>query len=295
LSPEEFHNTRQTVLTASGRIAFAERGSGPAALFIHGFPVNGYHWRHQLDALGSLRRCIAPDLMGLGYSEVLPERGLEFDAQAQMLIELLDALGVDEVDLVGNDSGGAIAQMLATTIPGRIRTLTLTNCDTNGNWPPPAFIPIQQIAKAGQLGKTFTAFAANLELAQSPSGLGSVFEFPDRLTNELVNVYLGPLTASPERQAQVDRYALAIDEKLFGQLPERLKTFEKPTMIVWGDADPFFDAEGDGKWAYWLRDTIPGVNRVSILKGGKLFFPEERPEEFCRLLSEHWRADAPSM
>ena len=286
MTPGQFTALRATIATPSGRIAYVERGEGPVALFIHGVPLNGYHWRAQLEALSDIRRCVAPDLMGLGASEIETGQPVDFDTQATMLLQLLDALAVDRVDLVGNDSGGAISQILATRAPERIRSLTLTNCDTHGNWPPPAFAPILGLAKAGKLGQTFAAFLADTELARSPGGLGVAFEFPERLTAELLEVYLGPLTRSPKRMDELNAYVAAIETPPTRALLEDLKRFDKPTLIVWGDADPFFGAE----WGRRLGETIPGTRKVEVLAGARLFFPEERPDALNALLREHWLA-----
>src|SRR5689334_23295138 len=124
-----FHANRRYVEVRSGRIAFVEQGDGPAALFVHGVPLNGYHWRHVVARVRHRRRCIAIDLMGLGYSEIAPAQDVSFPAQATMIAEVLDALGIDKVDLVGNDSGGAIAQIFAAHYPKRLNSLVLTNCD----------------------------------------------------------------------------------------------------------------------------------------------------------------------
>src|SRR5262245_57171929 len=83
-----------------GRIAYVDRGNGPGALFLHGFPVNGYQWRGALDRLSRHRRCIVPDFMGLGYSEPLPGQDLRAGAQTDMVVALLDRLGVQTVDVV---------------------------------------------------------------------------------------------------------------------------------------------------------------------------------------------------
>jgi len=286
MNPHEFHTLRKTVDTPSGQIAFVEKGDGPVALFVHGVPLNGYHWRHAVEGLCDLRRCIAPDLMGLGYSEVGPDQNLDFAAQAQMLLEFLDALGVDTVDLVGNDSGGAVAQILATNAPDRIRSLTLTNCDTHDNWPPAAFMPIVNLGKAGRFGDALAGLLAHPEVARSPQGLGVGFEFPEKLTEEVLAVYLTPVTASDQRRSQVSRYVALQDCAQTVRIEDRLKVFDKPTLIVWADSDVFFPV----RWAHWLAQTIPGTRRVEILKGAKLFFPEERPDVFCCLVREHWQA-----
>ena len=70
-----FHASRRFAEVKSGRIAYFERGQGPVALFIHGVPINGYHWRHVIDRVQHQRRCIAIDLMGLGYTEIAPDAG----------------------------------------------------------------------------------------------------------------------------------------------------------------------------------------------------------------------------
>ncbi|HWF69382.1 MAG TPA: alpha/beta fold hydrolase, partial [Mycobacterium sp.] len=127
--------------TPSGRIAYVEAGSGPVTLFVHGVLVNKHLWRHQLNALSDIRRCIAVDLLAHGDTEITPEQDVSVTTNADMLAEVLDALQIDQVDLVGNDSGGGICQIFAARHPDRIRTLTLTNCDTHDNWPPEAFKP----------------------------------------------------------------------------------------------------------------------------------------------------------
>jgi pimeloyl-ACP methyl ester carboxylesterase len=289
MTPHEFAARRQKLKTDFGNISYVENGAGPAALFIHGIPMNGYHWRHQIEALGDIRRCIAPDSMGLGYSEVSPDQSLSFESQALMLIDFMDRLAVQDVDLVGNDSGGAIAQILATRIPHRIRSLTLTNCDAHDNWPPAAFMPLVERARAGQLGQTFAALLANPDAARSRQGLGVAFQFPERLTDEVLDVYLGPIAASRERQSLVDTYAAVMDCGQTLRIHEALKVFDKPTLVVWGDDDVFFPE----RWAHWLKETIPGVRELKILRGARLFFPEERSDDLNALLRAHWSVAAP--
>jgi pimeloyl-ACP methyl ester carboxylesterase len=286
MTPEQFHALRKTVDVPSGRIAYIERGEGPAALFVHGVPLNGYHWRHAIAGLSDIRRCIAPDMMGLGHTEVSPEQPLDFDAQARMLIEFLDALGIAELDLVGNDSGGGIAQILATNAPSRIRSLTLTNCDTHDNWPPAAFMPIVELGKAGRFGDTLAGLLASTAAARSPAGLGVAFEFPERLSDDVIAVYLQPITATPQRKAQISKYVAVQDNVQTVRIEDKLKAFDKPTLILWADKDVFFAAE----WAQWLAKTIPGTRKVEILEGARLFFPEERPDIFCAAVREHWSA-----
>jgi pimeloyl-ACP methyl ester carboxylesterase len=133
--------TRHSVPTPSGRISYIEQGEGPVALFVHGVLLNSHLWRHQLAHLSDVRRCIAVDLLAHGDTEIAPDHDVSVTANAHMLREFLDALHIEQVDLVGNDSGGGIAQIFAATHPERIRSLTLTDCDAHDNWPPEAFKP----------------------------------------------------------------------------------------------------------------------------------------------------------
>ena len=106
--------------TPSGRIAYLEQGQGPVALFVHGVLLNSHLWRHQLAHLSDMRRCIAVDLLAHGDTEITPDQDISVTANARMLAEFLDALSIDQVDLVGNDSGGGIAQIFAASYPHRL-------------------------------------------------------------------------------------------------------------------------------------------------------------------------------
>jgi pimeloyl-ACP methyl ester carboxylesterase len=111
MSGHEFFAGQCQVDTPSGSVSYVERGSGPVALFVHGVLLNGYLWRHQLAQLGDLRRCIAVDLMAHGSTEISATQDVSATANAHMLAQFLDALKIDQVDLVGNDSGGGICQI----------------------------------------------------------------------------------------------------------------------------------------------------------------------------------------
>ena len=111
--------TTNVVETPSGRISYASAGSGPVALFVHGVLLNKHLWRRQFAAPSEIRRCIAVDLLAHGDTEIAPDQDVSVTANAQMLREVLDALQIDQVDLVGNDSGGGIAQIFAALNPER--------------------------------------------------------------------------------------------------------------------------------------------------------------------------------
>jgi len=279
--------TLKTVRTPSGNIAYAEQGQGPVALFVHGVLLNNHLWRHQLAHLSDIRRCIAPDLLAHGETEVTPGGDVSVTANADMLLQLLDALKIDQVDLVGNDSGGGIAQIFAANHPGRVRSLTLTDCDTHDNWPPEAFKPFLAMAAAGGLGDALGAMLADKSVYRSPGALGPAYEDPAKVSDADIETYLRPLMRNDQRLADFRRFLAAFDNKHTRAIEGGLKKLGVPTQIVWGTDDVYFDAQ----WGRWLAKTIPGTRRLVELTGARIFFPEERWAEFNRELRGFWQAE----
>ena len=283
MSGQQNPTTTHSAETPSGRVSYASTGSGPAALFVHGVLVNKHLWRHQMAALPDIRRCIAVDLLAHGDTEIDPNQDVSVTANAHMLREFLDALRIDQVDLVGNDSGGGIAQIFAALNPERVRTLTLTDCDVHDNWPPEAFRPFVDMVKAGGLRATLDALLADKAAFRSPGALGPAYERPEAVTDEDIEAYLRPLVRSDQRTRDLERFVVAFDNKHTRAIEPQLRRLQAPTLIVWGTDDVYFPV----KWAHWLAETISGAKAPVELKGARLFFPEERAGEFNRLLREH--------
>jgi pimeloyl-ACP methyl ester carboxylesterase len=275
----------RSVQTASGRISYTEQGTGPVALFVHGVLLNGYLWRHQLADLSDIRRCIAVDLLAHGDTEIAPDQDVSVTANAKMLKEFLDALKIDQVDLVGNDSGGGIAQIFAALYPERVRSLTLTDCDTHDNWPPEAFKPFLAMAAAGGLRGTLETMLSDKSVYRSPQALGPAYEHPEQVSDDSIEKYLRPLVRTEQRTRDLQRFLAAFDNKHTLAIEDRLKTLKAPTLIVWGTDDVYFDV----KWSHWLAENIPGTQRRVEFKGARIFFPEERWEEFDKELRSHWQ------
>jgi pimeloyl-ACP methyl ester carboxylesterase len=275
---------QRSVQTASGRISYTEQGIGPVALFVHGVLLNGYLWRHQLADLSDIRRCIALDLLAHGDTEIAPGQDVSVTANAKMLKEFLDALKIDQVDLVGNDSGGGIAQIFAALYPERVRSLTLTDCDTHDNWPPEAFKAFLAMAAGGGLRGALDAMLSDKSVYRSPQALGPAYEHPEQLSDDSIEKYLRPLVRTEQRTRDLQRFLAAFDSKHTLAVEARLKTLKAPTLIVWGTDDVYFDVQ----WSNWLADNIPGTRRRVEFKGARIFFPEERWEEFNKELRAHW-------
>lgn len=285
-----FHASRRFAHVKSGRIAFFEKGQGPTALFVHGVPLNGYHWRHVIDRLQHRRRCIAIDLMGLGHSEIAPSQEISFTAQAHMVAEVIDALGIEQIDLIGNNSGGAVAQIFAAHYPNRLTSLVLTNCDVHDGWPPPQVLPLIERARNGTLASIFQPMVDRPDLARERYAKGESvplfrsYADPGILTDQIIRLYLQPLLSSQERVEAFQRYWLGFDNAQTVAIHFALKALQVPTLIVWGLKDIFFDK----KWAYWLKDTIPGARRVVEIEDARLFFPEDRPNAIATSVLQFW-------
>ena len=282
-----FSSPVRTVTTASGTITYAEAGSGPApvAVFVHGVFLHHGLWAAQLAALSDVRRCLAPDLLAHGGSALATAGGepLDLRTQARMIIDFLDALGVYQADLVGNDTGGAICQLAAVMAPDRFRSLTLTNCDVHDNWPPPPFMPIVDLARQGVMATVLPALAG--DVSQVRSGVGGSFEHPEAVPDEVLLSFFAPFT-DQDRAAAVQAYVAGMDSAVTVAIRDDLAKLTVPAQMVWGTGDEFFALS----WAQWLADTIPGAQRIVEVDGAKLFFPMERPDELNRPLRELWTA-----
>ena len=284
---QELDTHRHTVRTRSGEISYIDIGTGPAALFVHGISTNAHLWRNVIGGLAGQRRCIAVDLPLHGHSPVTAGQDLSIAALAAGLDDFCDALGLTGIDLVANDTGGAIAQIFAARSPQRLATLTLTNCDTGDNLPPEAFKPMVELAAAGNLAPSAVALFGDLDNAAQVA-FGSAYEHLDRVDPAVIRSYLEPCFGTMERARQFERLLTALDADDLIAVTPQLRELTVPTLVVWGTGDTFFDVS----WAYWLRDTIPGATRVVTVDGARLFFPEERPMDLLPHLEQHWAAAA---
>ena len=272
----------RTVPTRSGEMACVDVGEGRVALFVHGIATSGHLWRNVIGELEGERRCIAIDLPLHGATP--PRDDYSLPALAESIEDFCDALGLTGVDLIANDTGGAVAQVFAARHPGRLRTLTLTNCDVHDNLPPEAFKPIVELAERGEMPATAAAIMADLEVGRAAIAAG--YEHPEKLDEETLRAYFTPVAGTPERARSFARFLTSLRAEDLVAAEPALRALTVPTLVAWGTDDTFFELD----WAYRLRDTIPGVTRVVEIEGGRLFFPEERAADLVPHLRRHWDA-----
>jgi pimeloyl-ACP methyl ester carboxylesterase len=293
LDASAFHSARRYARTPFGNIAYVERGTGDAALFLHGFPLNGFQWRGALERLSPYRRCIAPDFLGMGYTQVREGQGVGPHAQVAMLLSLLDSLGIASVDLVANDSGGAVAQLLLAAHPQRVRTLLLTNCDTAIESPPAALLPVIELAKQGKfVDQWLGAWWNDKTLARSPEGIGGMcYADPGHPTDEAIDTYFGPLLATGKRKDLAHAYATELERNHLVDIEAQLERSTTPVRVLWGMADTIFSPNN----AAYLDHAFGGSRGVRRLQGSKLFWPEERPDVIAEEARALWNAWAPQV
>ena len=267
----------------AGEVAYVDRGEGPAALFLHGFPLSSFQWRDVIELSSGRRRCVAADFLGLGRSRVAAGQAVTPDAQVAMLVSLMDYLRIAIADVVANDSGGAVAQLLAVTHPQRVRTLLLTNCDVEPDSPPPALLPVIELARKGTYAdERLVPWVNAPDLARSANGLGGLcYSKPGYPSNAAIQQYLAPLVQSPQRKALVNRYTIGLSPNPLAGIEAKLRHCRAPTRVVWGMADTIFNTSNPD----YLSALLPEFRGIRRVSSGKLFFPEEYPEIVA---SEAW-------
>jgi pimeloyl-ACP methyl ester carboxylesterase len=280
-----FRAARRFADLSFGRIAYVERGSGPAtALFLHGAPLNSFQWRGAIERLSPYRRCIAPDFMGLGYSEVPAGQSLAAGAQADMLGALLDKLGAGTVDIVASDSGGAVAQLFLLRFPQRVRSLMLTNCDIEPHSPPKEIAPVLEMARKGTLADDTAKWLTDKAMARATFG-AAVFHNPAQLTDEIIEYYAAPLVSSPLRRTQYHEFHNALSPNPLAGVEAKLRRSMAPVRMVWGASDTIFTMAD----AHYLDQLFPRSQGIRAIPEGKLFFQEEYPDVIAEEARKLWQ------
>lgn len=282
----EFDKHREQVDTESGPVGYLDVGSGRPALFVHGVGTSGLLWRNVVGMLREERRCIAVDLPLHGRTPARPGQDLSLTGLAKVVEDFCAALDLSDVDLVANDTGGAVAQIVAAHQAHRLATFTLTNCETQGNVPPKAFKAMVLLARVGLLTPMFGPRQLRDLRAVRKRMYAKGYQDIEKLPLDVVRDYLQPLLGTKELARQSQRWIASLHNRDLVAIEPALKKLTVPTQMVWGTDDIFFDL----RYAHWLRDTIPGATRVATIDGGRIFFPDERAADLVTELRTHWAA-----
>jgi pimeloyl-ACP methyl ester carboxylesterase len=203
-----------------------------------------------------------------------------------MITALLDGLSIPKVDLIANDSGGAIAQLFMTRHRERVRTALLTNCDVEINSPPAALLPVIDLARGGLYPDLWLEpWLHHKDVARSVNGLGGMcYSDPKQPTDAALDQYLEPLVSSTARKELVNRYAVSLAPNPLQGIESELRQCTVPTRIVWGMSDNIFST----KKPDYLYSILPQMMGITRLRTAKLFFPEERPDIIAREARNLW-------
>ena len=224
--------------------------------------------------------------MGLGFTDVPLGTSLAPRNQARMLLELMDGYGVADFDLIANDSGTPIAQILMAEARDRVRSALLTNGDVHSNSPSAALLPAIEAARARQLEHLIRTHLQDASFASSEAGLGRIcFGDPAHLSGPLMQLYFEQLLSSPVRIKQFQQYGVEFSPNPLPALREALHRYPNRVAMLWGDRDIHFATE----WAFWLDGLFLKSQGVEIVEGGKLFFTEEAPERVAAAARRLWR------
>lgn len=254
-----------------------EQASGPPVVFVHGFLVNGTLWEKTADALAAAGvRSYAPDWplgahpLALGSGADQSPRGV-----ARQVLSFIEALELDDVTLVGNDTGGAICQFLLDTDASRIGRLVLTNCDAFDTFPPRPFDLLFKGFRSARAIRGLMAPMRATAVRHSPAGFGLLVNKP--LDAQQTRAWVEPCLTDAGVREDVARFARAVDPQDLLAVSNRLGRFEGPALLVWGTADRFFKLDFGRR----LRDVLADARLIEIA-GGRTFIPHDEPTRLAQ-------------
>lgn len=261
-------------------IRYREIGQGPPIVFVHGLLTSGTLWRHVAADLSASYRCIVPDWpLGSHLAPIHADADVSPRGVARMVAAFLDALDLRDVTLVGNDTGGAIAQLVAAGNPARLGRLVLTPSDTFEHFFPPLFRPLQYIARIpGALYLGVRALGLR-PLRRLPIAYGWLAKRP--IPRGIVDGWLRPAQTRPATRRDVNRFLRAIDPADTLDAAARLPAFRRPVLLAWATEDRVFPIEH----AHRLAALLPYAT-VAEIDDSFTFLPEDRPRRLARLIRE---------
>jgi pimeloyl-ACP methyl ester carboxylesterase len=263
--------------TVRYRVTGPENAATSPVVFVHGFLVSSTLWTNTADALAANGvRSYAADwplgshTIALGADADQSPRGI-----ARQVIAFMQALELDDVTLIGNDTGGAICQFLLDVDASRIGRVVLTNCDAFTNFPP---APFGQLFKAFRSPKAIRALMAPMRataVRHSPAGFGLLVNQP--LDADQTRAWVEPCLSDPAIRQDTARFAQRVDPDDLNVASERLGSFDGPALLVWGAADRFFKLD----FARRLHTTFADA-RLIELENGRTFIPHDEPERLAK-------------
>jgi len=267
--PQEEHE----IMLAAGPVRYREAGTGEPIVFVHGYLANGGLWDGVVEALSGSFRCIVPDWpLGSQRVAMAPDADLSPLGIAAIIASFLEALGLDEVTIAGNDSGGAMSQILVANHPERVGRLVLTNCDSHENFPPAIFKALPFLGKlpggiALQVAPFRSSFLTRLifkPLARTP--------IPEKLLRSWVEPGLHDLDV----RRDLKKVTVSMHKRYTLEAAEKLRGTELPVLLAWAPGDRIFPL----KYAERLAAAMPNARIVEI-PDASTFVPLDQPKRLA--------------
>jgi pimeloyl-ACP methyl ester carboxylesterase len=264
---------RHEIDLPAGRIRYREAGSGKPVVFVHGFLVDGRLWDGVVDALSDRFRCIAPDWpIAAQQIAMNPDADLSPPGIAAIIASFLEALELDDVTIVGNDSGGAMSQVLVTTHPQRIGRLVLTNCDTHDNFPPGIFKAMPPLAK---LPGGMTVLSAPFRVGALARAAFKPFARTE-IPADLIASWMRPSLSDPGVKRDATKVTAGMNKRHTLAAAEKLSGSQLPLLLAWAPGDRFFPIS----YAERLARETPNAKLVEI-PGAKTFVSLDQPQRLA--------------
>ena len=263
-----------------GTVHYHESGTGAPVVFLHGYLMGARLWDPVVRLLEGEFRCLAPELP-FGAHPVPMRTGADLTTAGlgRLVADFLGALDVSDVTLVGNDSGAAVAQVVAARHAGRLGGLVLATGDAFDNYPPKPFRPLIAAARTG----TLTAVLAMLK-ARRPRSLPTAYGWltHGELPQDLIDQWVAANFAHRGVRSDLQRLTAALgDDDFMNQIATELATFTRPALLAWAADDKFFPAEHAGRLAAILPDA-----RVELIPGSRTWVMRDQPERTAQLIGE---------
>ncbi|HKI66844.1 MAG TPA: alpha/beta hydrolase [Solirubrobacterales bacterium] len=264
---------RREVELPAGTIRYREAGEGRPVVFVHGFLVDGRLWDGVVDALADRCRCLAPDWpLGSQQIPLKPDADLTPYGVAAIIASFLEALDLEDVTIVSNDSGGAMSQILVTRHPERIGRLVLTNCDTHENFPPGIFKTMPALAK---IPGAMPAMLAPVRIGAVARAAYKPFARTP-IAADLVDSWAAPVLHNPGVRHDAKKFTIGMNKRYTLEAAEKLRGSDLPLLLTWAPGDKYFPL----KYAERLRDEVPNARLVEI-PDAATFVPLDQPQRLA--------------
>ncbi len=261
---------RTEVDLANGRIRYREAGEGKPVVFVHGYLVDSRLWDGVVDSLCDRCRCLAPDWpIGAQPMAMSPGADLTPYGVAATIAGFLEALDLEDVTIVGNDSGGAMSQVLVSRHPERIGRLVLTNCDTHENFPPGVFKAMPPIAR---LPGGMALMAAPFRISAAARTAFKPFA-RTTIPPELIRSWLEPGLNDPGVLRDLKKVTIGMNKRYTLEAAETLRGSDLPILLAWARGDRYFPF----KYAERLAGEV-GNARIVEIADAATFVPLDQPE-----------------